>query len=382
MIDKKYILLFLVYLLWQVAYTQVQPYSSEEGVVIAPNDNPNSLTRPRSGSVLDIRTTATPDNTQGILLPRMRHDQMIDIAPDATATGLTVFVKEPLAERGIWYFDGTEWVRLEVQTSVFGKVPNGGIIMYAGNPSDETLFDVTFVDGVAYSTGKGKSGTEMEGWRVCNGIGNTPDLRGLFVVGGVSSSEASGITDYQTIGAKPWGKEEVTLSVVEMDMANHKHDINVDLTEDHQHPVQHDGVEGSAILDITNLKTDNDGAHSHVDKVWDRLFDLPGFGSGGEDDGVHGFGSGTGTGYSSIDYHGHQLSGYMTTHGQGTVDFELPAVIHSHDDMTFPDDIYTDATVTNTQAHNNLPPYYVLVYLIRMDEGEAYDSTHDVHVLH
>jgi hypothetical protein len=60
-------------------------------------------------------------------------------------------------------------------------VPAGGIIMYTGSIAD---FD---------STGKGKTGTKVQGWALCNGQNSTPDLRDRFVVGAGKAYEVNKI---------------------------------------------------------------------------------------------------------------------------------------------------------------------------------------------
>lgn len=59
--------------------------------------------------------------------------------------------------------------------------PAGGIIMYTGSIAD---FD---------STGKGKTGTKVQGWALCNGQNRTPDLRDRFVVGAGKAYEVNKI---------------------------------------------------------------------------------------------------------------------------------------------------------------------------------------------
>jgi hypothetical protein len=52
-------------------------------------------------------------------------------------------------------------------------VPVGGIIMYTGNSAD--LFD---------ASGSGKPNTPVQGWALCNGNNNTPNLIDKFMIGG------------------------------------------------------------------------------------------------------------------------------------------------------------------------------------------------------
>lgn len=78
-----------------------------------------------------------------------------------------------------------------------GLTPQGGIIMYSGSTSNFTL--------TGTYAGLGKSGTQLDGWALCNGKSQfipgtntqivTPDLRGRFIVG-LSDTDP----DYNIIG--------------------------------------------------------------------------------------------------------------------------------------------------------------------------------------
>jgi len=62
----------------------------------------------------------------------------------------------------------------------FAQVPVGGIIPYYGNLSNFN------------SDGKGKDGTPMVSYAICNGLNGTPDLRGRFLVGAISAVPSDG----------------------------------------------------------------------------------------------------------------------------------------------------------------------------------------------
>lgn len=117
-------------------------------------------------------------------------------------------------------------------TSVAGKVkaasvenawgsislPKGVIVMYAGTTND---FD---------ETGKGKPNTPAEGWAICNGNNETPDLRGRFIVGVSDSAESrrsplpAGLSSYRKNDTG--GEERHKLTIDEM--PSHKHQMSFD----------------------------------------------------------------------------------------------------------------------------------------------------------
>lgn len=82
--------------------------------------------------------------------------------------------------------------------------PPGSIMMYSGAYSDN--FD---------ENGLGRKGTLMEGWAVCNGANNTPDLQGRFIVG------ANVIGTPYRLGATG-GEATHTLTISEMPTHTHK----------------------------------------------------------------------------------------------------------------------------------------------------------------
>ena len=134
------------------------------GVLVSP-ENTGEMADP--SAILEVRST-----DKGVLLPKLSVSDRDNIKP--TTDALTVFITDD-NEKGFWYFDDfkQEWVQLLVvdPNSPGMLVPQGCVIMYCGSSAD---FD---------ETGKGRHGTEMEGWCLCNGGNETPDLTGMFIVG-------------------------------------------------------------------------------------------------------------------------------------------------------------------------------------------------------
>ncbi len=105
-----------------------------------------------------------------------------------------------------------------------GTVPVGFIGMYSGS-TNATLFE---------ASGKGKDGSKMEGWAICNGHNGTPNLVDRFVVGAGRDNldanlEANRMYDVTTTG----GENSHTLTIAEM--PSHNHEGLTDTTGSHRH---------------------------------------------------------------------------------------------------------------------------------------------------
>lgn len=105
---------------------------------------------------------------------------------------------------------------------ILGLTPQRGIIMYSGS---STNFDVV---------GKGKTGTQLDGWALCNGgtfavpgggTLTTPNLRGKFIVG-FDERTSGADPDYNAIGDT--GGEK-THTLVKSELPPHKHDLTPDM---------------------------------------------------------------------------------------------------------------------------------------------------------
>lgn len=95
------------------------------------------------------------------------------------------------------YYNGA-WRRV-------GPFVVGDIIMTSGPGENSEYYD---------STGKGISGTQAEGWSLCNGQNSTPDLRNRFIAGGVSYNGGSWVTnvDPSAPNSASGGRGSITLN--------------------------------------------------------------------------------------------------------------------------------------------------------------------------
>ena len=181
-----------------------------------------------------------------------------------------------------------------------GTVPVGFIGMYSGS-TNATLFE---------ASGKGKDGSKMEGWAICNGNNNTPDLRGKFIVGATKE--------------EPINDGDNTYAVKEMGGEN-THQLNVNEMPSHNH----------------TGTTDTTGSHSHK-----AYIDSGGGGSYGS----HGEYMWTdGDGSSAMASNHPNANGFLPTNSAGS---------HHHT-------LNVDYT-GGDQAHENRPPYYAVYYIMRI----------------
>jgi|GEM_PF-1998843 len=126
-------------------------------------------------------------STKGVLMPRMTYENMRAI--NSPADGLLVFVTSSIEHgvksRGFYFYDEIirkAWVKIEAQAEkAYQSEPVGTIVGFSGKLSQFFNAD-----------GSGKTGTDYDGWRVCNGMGGTPDLSTRFLVGASSSGHYIG----------------------------------------------------------------------------------------------------------------------------------------------------------------------------------------------
>ena len=135
------------------------------GVSIAEDTIP-----PHASAVLDVRSVG-----RGVLVPRITTTDEID----NLAKGLIVYVVNQ--NKGLFYYNGTEWKMLRSSKAYY---PQGAIIMYSGDICLDDNDSACEFD----SKGKGKKETRMEGWQLCNGENDSPNLQDRFIVG-ISTDE-------------------------------------------------------------------------------------------------------------------------------------------------------------------------------------------------
>ena len=191
----------------------------------------------------------------------------------------------------------------------FGLVPSGGIIIWSGS-----------------------SAAIPTGWLLCNGTSGTPNLMDRFVVGAGST---------YTVGATGGA---ATVALTEANLPSHTHGVNITSggnSRGHTH-----GGTATATTGLTgniNGISESFGVHGGTaDGVFSKgaAFNLGGTPSGSSD-------SGNCSRVAFNGNHGHSI----------TTDGENQNHTHAVNGAT-------DATGSGT-AHNNLPPYYALCYIMK-----------------
>ncbi|MFW6129923.1 MAG: hypothetical protein ACOC56_01990, partial [Atribacterota bacterium] len=173
-------------------------------------------------------------------------------------------------------------------------VPSGGIIMWSGAPGDIP-----------------------EGWALCDGTNDTPDLSGKFIVG-----YNSGDTDYDTVGNT--GGEKMHI-LIESEIPAHTHDWS-------------DTSSSSLGSHTHNV---NDPGHKH--SITDKPCSYSGEKTGNE---------------SNINVH---IGDYYTNNATTGISLDSVNLSHTHDVSGT-----TDSGTGSGQAHENRPPYYVLCFIMKL----------------
>jgi microcystin-dependent protein len=175
-----------------------------------------------------------------------------------------------------------------------------------------------------YFDNNGKGSNLYEGWFLCDGQNDTPDLRGRVLVG-LDKNDA----DYSSIG-KIGGLRNVQLT--ENQMPSHTH-----IDQGHSHHV--------------NLRTDSSGYHSHSyqDTFYSEVCCHNFHSIRSENPGK--LGNNAGTDYDNVGY-----DKVRNSDSAGSHEHAVKGI--------------TNASITilsntgNNQAHENRPPFYVTAYII------------------
>lgn len=181
---KKYLSLQLIVLVFSLNYAQT-------GSVCISEENLD----PHASAMLQVSSS-----NKGVLFPRMSFEAATNI--ENKHNGLIVFITDSL-KMGYWYWNAIESKWTQVRDEDTGEqdieAPYGGIIMYSGEVN-ASLFD---------NNGTGKDGSIMQGWQICNGYNNSPNLTGRFIMGDTLVSGATG------------GQDQLVLTNEQMPVHNH-----------------------------------------------------------------------------------------------------------------------------------------------------------------
>jgi microcystin-dependent protein len=223
----------------------------------------------------------------------------------------------------------------------FALIPFGTIVMWTGS-------------------------TAPSGWALCDGTNGTPDLRGRFVL---SQGQGSGLTNrlINQVG----GAETHTLTVQEMPSHTHTGTTASNGSHDHTGSTGSNGSHlhtGTTALAGTHTHTVNDPGHIHTQTTVNDDYNnsgtypnltkpsYPNYDSSGTNTWTDTINSSTtGITINSAGEHSHTF----TTSTVGT---------HTHSIST--DGSHNHTFTTNStgggQAHNNMPPFYALAYIMKL----------------
>lgn len=163
----------------------------------------------------------------------------------------------------------------------------------------------------------GASSAIPDGWLLCDGNNNTPDLRDRFIVGAGNN---------YNVGATGG---EATHKLTTSEMPSHNHTFS--------------GSSHTHTLSLSGLRTSTDGAHTHTVNAAERdRYSTP-VENGG--DTVYGCKSGSSAKTSSSGGHTHTISGSGSI-GSATAGGSI-------------------GSTGSGSAHENRPPYYALCFIMK-----------------
>lgn len=238
------------------------------------------------------------------------------------------------------HFDHTLWVKAGLIALDNGKinkpatgVPAGKLLATTATDTWEAV-DPTAVGGVPAGVIVMWSGsTPPAGWALCDGTNGTPDLKNRFILGW--GTRAPGSTG---------GEEAVTLTGAQSGVAPHTHTM-LDANAPHSHNINRNRWSHQHYVSPN-------GSHSHG-LNGDQQAALGGSGrriTGGT---PGGFDASAANGY-----HDHWTD-YRFTTANDMIPSEQANATHKHT-------INSVAAANAAQAHNNMPPYYVLAFIMKV----------------
>jgi len=163
-------------------------------------------TPPHNSAMLDISST-----DKGVLIPRLTYAEKIAISNPAP--GLLVFQTDERA--GFYYYNEGRWAIVGHNSN-----PPGSIIMYSG---------VWSFNSSGLGTG------ELEGWALCNGNNDTPNLEDRFVMGTTIESDINQIGGNNSLNLTNSNLPEHFHDFATNNAGNHTHSIIVNSGGNHRH---------------------------------------------------------------------------------------------------------------------------------------------------
>lgn len=242
------------------------------------------------------------------------------------------------------HFEHTNWVKRALKAldagllrKPSGSVPAGKVLATTA-PDTWSAVDPSAVGGVPAGVIVMWSGTTAPtGWALCDGVGGRPDLRNRFILG-------SGTRAVGTRG----GAETVKLSSAESGVPEHSH-TSLDADAPHGHAIQQRHL-------LHTHNSDGAGGHNHSLSGDDTVIRK---GDGGFFRRISGGGSGVFDGTGWVGDHNHPIHYAWDVPWGWTIPVDAANATHKH---TINKNVAADAS----QPHENMPPFYVLAYIIKL----------------
>lgn len=244
------------------------------------------------------------------------------------------------------HFDHTNWVKaslIALDSGKFNKpvgpVPAGKVL---GTTATDTWAPIDMAVSNGVPTGAivaFHGGSIPDGWAVCDGTNGTPDLRDRFIVG-ASTTKAAGSSG---------GQESVTLTAAQSGLPAHTH-TTAPADASHTHTFKKN-------LFRHNHTMASAGEHTHGVEVY-QAYRYGASGSWLYDMVATGGGSPIGT-TTPNGGHWHSLGEAFNLPDADKFTADTSSASHSHN-------VNANTAANATQAHSNMPPYYALVYIMKL----------------
>jgi microcystin-dependent protein len=240
------------------------------------------------------------------------------------------------------HFDHTLWVKASLialdngkLTAPNGPIPAGKILSTTGTDVWSAV-DPTAVGGVPAGVIVAFHGSTIPaGWAVCDGNNGTPNLQDKFIVG-ASTTKAAGSSG---------GQESVTLTAAQSGVPAHTH-TTASVDAAHSHDMTDTNLAHSHGMDYS-------GSHAHGGK-W-----LPWVADQNVTAGLGAYATKGGNGHDVIGMDGSHIHTVHSALGNHKHSILSGNATHSHN-------VNPNTAADAGQAHSNMPPYYALVYIMKL----------------
>jgi microcystin-dependent protein len=240
------------------------------------------------------------------------------------------------------HFDHTLWVKASLIALDGGKITTPGGTVPAGKVLGTTAentwgaIDPSAIGVVPSGAILAYHGVGIpSGWALCDGTNGTPDLRDRFIVGASATKTAGSVG----------GQESVTLTAAQSGLPAHTH-TTASADAAHSHDMTDTNLAHSHGMDYS-------GSHAHGGK-W-----LPWVADQNVTAGLGAYATKGGNGHDVIGMDGSHIHTVHSALGNHKHSILSGNATHSHN-------VNPNTAANASQAHSNMPPYYALVYIMKL----------------